>query len=77
MKPVHENNGRIGRTDAADSQIVDNDDAPKAREADENSASCNFGGYSYSNGSVICINQRDHRCRDGKWIALGTTGSCR
>ncbi len=38
---------------------------------------CNFQGYSYSPGAVICINDRDHKCKkNGRWAALGTRSSC-
>lgn len=49
-----------------------NENLPKEGEG----AQCQFQGQTYSDGAVICINDRDHKCRDGRWRALGTRTSC-
>lgn len=46
--------------------------------ASEQAKVCHHGGEEYSQGSVICLSGRDHKCNSrGKWTALGTTSSCR
>jgi hypothetical protein len=42
-----------------------------------NEDQCQFDGESYDHGTIICINKKDHRCRNGKWVALGTDESCK
>lgn len=38
---------------------------------------CPYKGSHYSPGTVICINDRDHKCKsNGRWTALGTSKSC-
>lgn len=55
---------------------IENEETVAERESTENT-NCNFGGYSYSPGTVICINDRDHKCKsNGRWTALGTRSSC-
>jgi hypothetical protein len=40
-------------------------------------ASCTWKGSTYADGAVTCISDLDHRCRDGRWTALGTSESCK
>jgi hypothetical protein len=43
------------------------DDSPKV------SATCNFGGVTYSTGSASCQSGTQYRCEDGRWASLGIT----
>lgn len=57
-----------------DSQIIEGDLEDNDEIAE--SAVCHYQGQEYSDGAIICIGGRDHKCRNGKWRALGTSSSC-
>ena len=58
----------------SDSLIVNAADFDEKPETD--GASCQYKNETYSDGTTICISDRDHKCRNGKWVALGTRESC-
>lgn len=39
-------------------------------------AQCTFDGHTYNDGETTCINDTDHRCRNGRWVRLGTREYC-
>lgn len=59
-----------------DSPIVNLDEVNNESSSTEG-AQCSFAGSWYNDGETTCINGRDHRCRDGRWTALGTSEYCR
>jgi hypothetical protein len=56
-------------------QEVDEPDAPT--EMPLSAAKCPFNDKFYEHGTVLCIGDLDHKCRDGKWGPLGTRDTCR
>jgi len=74
MKNPEDVEGFIGKTTEPDSEIEGSTDD---NSTDEALAVCHFKGYSYSPGTVICINGRDAKCKStGKWTFLGTSNQC-
>lgn len=58
------------------SPIISNDDFKDEEQLAEG-AQCHWGGNWYNDGETTCINDLDHKCRDGRWRALGTREYCR
>lgn len=54
-----------------------NYDAIKDEPISTDGAQCHFGGSWFNDGETTCINDRDHKCRDGRWVSLGTSEYCR
>lgn len=58
------------------SPIINEEDLKDNVQAAEG-AQCHWDGDWYNDGETTCINDRDHKCRDGRWTALGTREYCR
>jgi hypothetical protein len=57
------------------SPIIDNDEFKEEVQSPEG-AQCHWNGSWYNDGETTCINDLDHKCRDGRWRALGTREYC-
>lgn len=40
-------------------------------------AQCHFNGSWYNDGETTCISDTDHKCRNGRWVRLGTREYCK
>ncbi|TXC74039.1 hypothetical protein FSZ31_04780 [Sphingorhabdus soli] len=59
------------------SPIISEEEAANLPE-NINGAQCYMQAHDrwYNDGETTCVNGRDHRCRDGRWVALGTSDYC-
>lgn len=58
-------------------EIKANFQTKEEEESNKTGAQCQFQGHTYNDGEITCINELDHRCRNGRWVRLGTQESCK